>query len=99
MMRSTRKWESDKTSKGFVNFIINSLPFEAHVPKYQYCGPGTKLKKRLKRGDKGINPLDTACRDYDIVYATSQNLEDRHNTDKVLELRAWERFKSKDTPR
>ncbi|XP_060846234.1 uncharacterized protein LOC132925895 [Rhopalosiphum padi] len=98
-MRSTRKWESDKTGKGFVNFLINSLPFEAHVPKYQYCGPGTKLKKRLDRGDKGINPLDTACRDHDIVYETSKNLEDRHNADKVLELRAWERFKAKDTPR
>jgi hypothetical protein len=43
--------------------------------------------------------LDTACRDHDIVYETSKNLEDRHNADKVLELRAWERFKAKDTPR
>lgn len=99
MTRSTRKCKSDKTGKGFVNSLINSLPFEAHVSGYQYCGPGTKLKKRLDRGDKGINPLDAACRDHDIVYATSKNLDDRHIADKVLENRAWERFLSKDTPR
>ena len=39
------------------------------------------------------------CRDHDIVYATSKNLNDRHRADKVLENRAWERFKAKDTPR
>lgn len=99
MTRSTRKCKSNKTGKGFVNFLINSLPFEAHFSGYQYCGPGTKLKKRLDRGDKGINPLDAACRDYDIVYATSKNLNERHKADKVLENRAWERFKAKDTPR
>ncbi|KAE9522496.1 hypothetical protein AGLY_017089, partial [Aphis glycines] len=47
-------------------------------------------------GDKGINPLDTACYDHDILHATRKHLEDRH---KVLELRTWERFKAKDTPR
>jgi len=99
MKRSTRKCKSDKTGKGFVNFLINSLPVEAHVPGYQYCGPGTKLKNRLDHGDKGINPLDAACRDHDIVYAASKNLDDRHKADKVLENRAWERFKAKDTPR
>jgi hypothetical protein len=99
MRCSTRKCKSGKTGKGFLNFLINSLPVEAHVAGYQYCGPGTKLKKRLDRGDKGINPLDAACRDHDIVYATSKNLDDRHKADKVLENRAWERFKAKDTPR
>lgn len=99
MTCSTRKCKSVKTGKGFVNSLINSLPFEAHIPGYQYCGPGTKLKKRLDRGDKGINPLDSACRDHDIVYATSKNLDDRHKADKVLENRAWERYLFKDTPR
>ena len=99
MMRSTRKCKSKKTGKGIVNSIINSLPFETHVPGYQFCGPGTKLKKRLTRGYKGINPLDTACRDHDIVYASSKNLDDRHKAEEELENRAWERFKAKDTPR
>ncbi|KAL4083525.1 hypothetical protein QTP88_028841 [Uroleucon formosanum] len=99
MTLSTHKCKSVKTGKIFVNFLINSLPFEAHVPGYQYCGPGTKLKNRLDRGDKGINPLDSACRDHDIVYAASKNLDDSLKADKVLENRAWERFKAKDTPR
>ncbi|KAL4107293.1 hypothetical protein QTP88_017660 [Uroleucon formosanum] len=99
MTHSTHKCKSVNTGKGFVNSLINSLPFEAHIPGYQYCGPGTKLKKRLDRGDKGINPLDSACRDHDIVYATSKNLDDRHKADKVLENRAWERYLFKDTLR
>ena len=99
MRCSSRKCKPSKTGKGFVNYLINSLPVEAHVPGYQYCGPGTKLKKRLDHGDKGINPLDAACREHDIVYASSKNLGDRHKADKLLENRAWERFKAKDTPR
>jgi len=90
VMRSTLKYKSNKTGKGFGNFLINSLPFEIHIPGYQFCGPGTKLKKRLDRGDIGINPLDTACRDHDIVYESSKNLDDRHKADKVLENSAWE---------
>ncbi|KAE9543755.1 hypothetical protein AGLY_002151 [Aphis glycines] len=68
MTRTTRKLKSNETDKRFVNSLINSLRVEAHVSGYQFCGPGTKLKKRLDRGDKGINPLDVACRDHDIVY-------------------------------
>lgn len=26
--------------KGLINKIIDKLPFELHVPSYQYCGPG-----------------------------------------------------------
>ncbi|KAL4123345.1 hypothetical protein QTP88_015542 [Uroleucon formosanum] len=59
MTRSTREYKSDKTGKGFVNSLINSLRFEAHVPGYQYYGPA----------------------------------------DKVLENRAWERFKAEDSSR
>lgn len=41
---------------------------EFHLPGYQFCGPGTKVFKRLKRGDQGINELDKACRLHDIQY-------------------------------
>jgi len=64
---------------------------------YQYCGPGTNLKKRLARGDKGINPLDAACRDHDIAYDNSNSITDRNQADYILEQRAWDRFKSKDS--
>ncbi|OXU16651.1 hypothetical protein TSAR_013133 [Trichomalopsis sarcophagae] len=57
-----------KKGTGLVNTLINKLPIELHVPGYQYCGPFTKLIKRLARGDSGINPLDTACKEHDIAY-------------------------------
>lgn len=85
-----------KQGSGVVNTLINKLPFEAHLPGYQYCGPGTKLEKRLKRGDPGINDLDRSCRKHDIAYSKSSNLQDRHRADYELEQRAWDRVKSKD---
>ena len=51
---------------GIINSAINNLPFELHIPSYSYCGPGTKLQKRLNRGDPGINKLDEACENDDI---------------------------------
>lgn len=82
--------------EGLVNSIINKLPFELHLPGYQYCGPGTKLQKRLKRGDPGINPLDKACKEHDIQYSKHQNTSDRHIADKILTSKAWDRVKSTD---
>lgn len=89
----------DKTVKGggLVNKFINNLPVELHLPGYQFCGPGTKLMKRLERGDKGINPLDSACRKHDIAYSQNTNLEQRHIADRELAERAWERVKAKDS--
>ena len=83
--------------KGLVNDIINKLPFEMHLPGYQYCGPGTKLEKKLERGDKGVNPLDAACKNHDIAYNTTQtDLDARHEADRKLEHAAFERFVSRD---
>lgn len=82
---------------GFLNKLINKLPVEFHIPTYQYCGPGTRLAHRLERGDPGINALDRACMQHDIAYSQSNDLENRHQADKVLENRAWERVKSKDS--
>ena len=71
-----------------LNRAINALPFELHIPGYQFCGPGTQLTKRLTRGDAGINPLDAACREHDIAYSHSNNLTDGYATDKVLAEKA-----------
>lgn len=83
--------------KGLVNSIINSLPVELHLPGYQFCGPGTKLEKRLRRGDKGINPLDAACRIHDIAYSQNTDINRRHQADIELADKAWERVKAKDS--
>lgn len=82
--------------RGLVNSLINNLPFEIHIPGYQYCGPGTKLEQRLQRGDVGINPLDAACREHDIAYHNFEDLEHRHAADLVLLEKAIERLKSRD---
>lgn len=96
--RTSKNQHCIKSGRGVVNSLINKLPFELHLPGgYQYCGPGTKLQKRLARGDPGINKLDAACKKHDIAY--DQNTSDlavRHKADYQLEQAAWKRVKSKD---
>lgn len=87
---------SARTGSGILNSLINALPFEAHLPGYRFCGPGTRLHKRLQRGDEPLNGLDAACREHDIAYATHKDTESRHLADKVLAEKAWKRVKSTD---
>lgn len=82
--------------RGLVNKLINNLPVELHLPGYQYCGPGTSLTKRLARGDKGINPLDAACKEHDISYSKNPDIKYRHTADKTLAEKAWSRVMDKD---
>lgn len=88
--------DKKRSGKGLLNSIINKLPFEAHLPGYQYCGPGTKLKERLKRNDPGINGLDRACKEHDIAYAETNETAKRNIADKILAKKALERIKSSD---
>ncbi|KYQ46392.1 hypothetical protein ALC60_14610, partial [Trachymyrmex zeteki] len=71
---------------------INALPFEVYIPGYQFCGPGTRLAKRLARGNRGVNRLDLACREHDIAYSRSNNLADR-----ILAERAREHITASDS--
>ena len=83
-----------KTGCGLVNKLINKLPFELHLPGHQFCGPGTQVNKRIARGDKGINDLDSGCRVHDIVYKGSNDLKVRHEADRALLDLAWRIAKS-----
>lgn len=83
--------------RGLLDRTINALPFELHIPGYQFCGPGTRLAKRLARGDRGVNPLDAACREHDIAYSRSGDLADRHVADRALGARAYERIRAGDS--
>ena len=47
---------------------LGKTGIEFHWPGYQYMGPGTHLKKRLARGDPGINRLDRISKQHDIDY-------------------------------
>jgi len=44
-------------------------------------GLGTKLKKRLARGDPGINRLDKLAKQHDIDYSKAINLQDKWKAD------------------
>ncbi|KYN42485.1 hypothetical protein ALC56_03031, partial [Trachymyrmex septentrionalis] len=70
---------------------------ELHIPGYQFCGPGTRLPKRLARGDAGITPLDAACREHDIAYSHSNDLTDRHAADNILAEKARKRITASDS--
>lgn len=91
-----RPWNGVYTGKGLANSVIDALPIELHIPRYQFCEPGTKLIKRLARGDQGINPLDKACRNHDIAYWKHKDIEERHKTDQILANQSRERITSKD---
>lgn len=84
------------TGGGLVNNLINSLPFELHIPGYNYCGPGTRLSKRLMSGSKPINKLDEACMEHDIKYSKEKDLKHRHKADEILATKAMERYHSSD---
>lgn len=64
-----------------LNWFINKLPFELHFPGYNYCGPGTKLVKKLLQKERGINLLDEYCKEHDLAYSKSSSLSDRHMAD------------------
>lgn len=80
-----------------INTAIDAIPVELHLPGgYQYCGPGTKLEERLKRGDPGINALDRACKEHDIAYSKYSDSTNRAKADSSLGGQAWRRFISSD---
>ena len=68
--------------RGFdIQKLLGKTGIEFHWPGYQYMGPGTKLKKQLKRGDPGINRLDRIAKQHDIDYSRAQNLQDKWKAD------------------
>ena len=71
-----------KKRRGFdIQKMLGKTGIEFHWPGYQYMGPGTKLKKRLKRGDPGINRLDRIAKQHDIDYSRARDLQDKWKAD------------------
>ena len=63
---------------------ISKLCIEFHWPGYQPMGPGTKLAKRVKRGDPGINRLDKLPKQHDIDYTNAKSLSNKHTADRKM---------------
>ena len=66
--------------------------------KYSYCGPYTKLHKRITEGYKGVNTLDRACLNHDIAYATHKDTHSRNKSDDVLAAQASQIVLDENTP-
>lgn len=54
------------------------------------------MKKRIAKGDQGINGLDKACKQHDIAYDKYPSGIERKKADNILASSAWDRFKSSD---
>ena len=86
--RSTkRRRRRTRQSGGNIQKKIEKLGIEFHpfsISKrkwYQYLGPGTFLKKRLARGDPGINRLDRIAKQHDIDYSNAKNIRNKWKAD------------------
>ena len=88
--RTQRGWGVD------IQKWLAKTGIELHWPGYQYMGPGTKLAKRLKRGDPGINQLDKIAKQHDIDYSHAQNLQDKWKADTKM-IKAIDRLPGKKT--
>ena len=75
---------------------ISKLGVEFHWPGYQYMGPGTKLDKRLKRRDPGINRLDQLAKQHDIDYSRATSHKDKLIADRKM-VAGIDRFPGKKT--
>lgn len=97
MVKTMNKAKRERKTKayGLIDSIINKMP-EIHIPTYQYAGPGTRLEKRLARGDPGKNKLDVACKHHDLAYAACENSKSRSKADKILIEQAFKRICSRD---
>ena len=80
--RRSKRIKRKQRGRGFdLQSLLNKTGIEFHWPGYQYMGPGTRLKKRLKRGDPGINRLDRIAKQHDIDYSHAKNLQDKWKAD------------------
>ena len=80
-----RRRRSQRGGKLFdVQKLLNKTGMEFHWPGYQYMGPGTHLKKRLARGDPGLNRLDRIAKAHDIDYDKAKNLQDKWVADRKM---------------
>lgn len=86
--RSTkRRRRKTRQSGGNIQKTIEKLGIEFHPfsiskrKRYQYLGPGTFLKKRLARGDPGINRLDRIAKQHDTDYSNAKNIRNKWKAD------------------
>ena len=99
-MRTTKtiKGKRRRRQRGWVVDVQKFLAQfgKLHWPGYQYMGPGTKLEKRLKRGDRGVNRLDRIAKQHDIDYSRAKNFQNKWTADAKM-IKAIDRLPGKKT--
>ena len=60
------------------------------LQKYSFCGPGTKYEQRVRKGYRGINELDQACKLHDQFYSETSDTKLRNLSDIALAKKADE---------
>ena len=91
-----KKWKRKQSGWGVDIQTFLAKFGELHWPGYQYMGPSTKLEKRLKRCDPGINQLDKIAKQHDIDYSRSAIFPDKWKVDAKM-IKAIERLPGKKT--
>ena len=96
--RKRKRGSKRRTQRGGravdIRKMISKVGVEFHPPGYQYLGPGTKLDKRLKRGDPGKNRLDRIAKQHDIDYSKARNIRDKWKADEKM-VKAIDRLPGK----
>ena len=85
--RSRPRRRTQRGGKFDFQKAIKKTGMEFHIPggyNIYYAGRGTKLAKRLKRGDKPKNRFDRIAMDHDIAYSKAKNLQDKWKADDVM---------------
>lgn len=98
-LRHRSKLRSRNSKKGWdfdLQKWLNSLGMEFHWPGYQFMGPGTRLKQRLRNGQTGVNRLDRLALIHDLRYARAKNLKDKHTADRKM-IASIDQFKKEGT--
>ena len=67
----------DVSSENVLNGSFNN------TGKYSFCGPGTRVQKRIKEGYKGVNSLDKECKKHDIFYSQKKKTKERNIADDI----------------
>lgn len=87
MEASGNECEKTRVENSVLDSLIDLLPFQMHIPTYEFCGPGTRLQQQDSCKPK--NKLDEACHSHDLAYA---NNEDRRRADRILADKAFARM-------
>ncbi len=97
-----------KSGGSILNRAIDNMPFEMHLidnnlSRYNFCGPGSQLNKRISYNSDGTlkiitppkNKLDESCMYHDLSYEKYKDIQHRNIADEKLKKAAEEFLKNK----